>query len=150
MPPTTYPDGKREMESDREGRPIQVPKITLQQVALTGVDTLITGAYIELDELEIRGKVVRAQIRQTAGSAVNYTWEIRAKEPGVSPDDFDVVASGAAVVASDPVDEDVDKVYENQDALPPVGRTSLWMTIIPDNVGTPNDYDIRLTVEQRV
>ena len=145
----TYdPNETRELEADREGRGIPSPKITVRQVELLGVDTLVTGATIEVEDLELRGKVVRLQIRQKAGSAANYDWEVRAKDPGVTPDAFDVVADGSAVVASDPVDENVDKVYENQDT--PTMRRSLWITIVPDNVGTPNDYDIRVTVEQRI
>lgn len=145
-----YPEDKRELESDREGRAIPSHKLTVEQVELLQVDTLVTGAVIEVPNLELRGRVVRAQIRQDAGSAANYDWEIRAKDPSASPDDFDIVDSGSAVVASDPVDENVDKVYENQDSTPPLGRRSLWVTIIPDNVGTPNDYSIRITVEQMV
>jgi len=150
MSQTPHKDDPRALETDVEGLPIPSPKITVRSGQLTGV--LVTvGATVEIEDLELRGKIVRLQVKQTAGSASNYTVQVLTKDPTASPHDFDdVYPATSHAVASDPVDEDVDKVYENRDGDDGPRKRSLYVKIIPDDSVTPNDYDIRLTVEQRV
>jgi len=149
---TPHLDDPRQLEPDAgsaEGHPIQAPKIKTKQGQLSGV--LVTvGAVLELNPLEFRGKIVRLQVEQTAGSAANYTVALFTQDPAATTfHDFDTAYPATSfAVASDPVDVPVDKVYENQDA--PTMKRSLYVQIIPDDSATPNDYDIRVTVEQRV
>lgn len=149
---TPHLDDPRQLEPDAgsaEGHPIQAPKIKTQQGSLSGV--LVTvGAVLELNPLEFRGKAVRLQVKQTAGSASNYTVQLLSRDPSdPAVHDFDTITPATSyAVASDPVDAAVDKVYENQDS--PTMKRSLYVRIIPDDSATPNDYDVRVTVEQRV
>jgi len=152
MSQTPHKDDPRALQTDDEGLPIPAYKLTVRDAELTGV--LVTvGATVEVEDLELRGRVVRLQVKKTAGSASNYSVQVLTRDPDSTPapHDFDdVYPTTSHAVASDPVDENVDKVYENRDGDGGPRKRSLYVKIIPDDSATPNDFDIRLSVEQMV